>query len=94
MSSTFGSTIQCLRKQCGLTQAQLARRLGVSRRTIGFWERDWTRPHPRRIGPLAEALGCSVSELVNGVQWRILPTIDMRMAALEKRVGELERRLT
>lgn len=38
--------IKRLRGLHGLTQAELAARLGVSRRTVNRWERASTQPHP------------------------------------------------
>ena len=37
---TTGQKIQALRKQRGLTQEQLAQRLGVSRQAVPRWELD------------------------------------------------------
>lgn len=46
----------------GLTQLQLAEKVGCSRATIATWERGKTEPHIRFIKPLAKALRCKMSD--------------------------------
>ena len=62
------STITRLRKQAGMTQAQLAEKLGgdVSRQRVGHWERGYRHPPTAMLRRLADALGCTVDELVDG----------------------------
>jgi len=47
--SSFGETLQTLRKQKHLTQQELAAKLGVHRNTIGFWERGDYLPASKGI---------------------------------------------
>ena len=63
--STFGETLRHYRLACGLTQAELAERAGLSPRGVNDLERG-ARTHPRRatIALLAEALGLSDGEQV------------------------------
>ena len=56
--------LQRLRKERGLTLAQVAAQLGVSKPTVWAWERGRARPIEERIDALAEALGVSRSELM------------------------------
>ena len=62
---SFGMRLQRLRKERGLTLAQLGDRLDVSKPTVWAWEKGKARPLDGRIGALAEALGVSESELTD-----------------------------
>lgn len=57
---TTGQKIQTLRKQRGLTQEQLAQRLGVSRQAVSRWELDESLPETANLLPLGEVLGVSL----------------------------------
>ena len=61
-----GSTIKQLREKRNLTQAELAERIGVSSKTISKWETAKGLPDISLLQPLAQALGISVLELMNG----------------------------
>ena len=63
-----GATIKQLRESCGLTQAELAEKIGVSSKTISKWETAKGLPDISLLQPLARALGISVIELMNGEQ--------------------------
>ena len=59
-------TIRHLREGRRLTQAQLARTIGVTDKAISKWERGRGLPDISLVEPLAEALGVSVAELLTG----------------------------
>ena len=61
-----GSTIKTLREGRNMTQAELAERIGVSSKTVSKWETAKGLPDISLLQPLAEALGISVIELMNG----------------------------
>ena len=61
-----GNLISQIRKEKGLTQIQLAQKLGVSNATISKWETAKGFPDISLLEPLAEALGISVSEILAG----------------------------
>ena len=63
-----GSTIKELREAKNLTQAELARRIDVSSKTVSKWETGKGLPDISLLQPLAQALGVSVIELMNGEQ--------------------------
>ena len=63
-----GSTIKQLRETRNLTQAELAKRIGVSSKTVSKWETAKGLPDISLLQPLAQALGISVIELMNGEQ--------------------------
>ena len=61
-----GVTIRQLRESRNLTQAELAERIGVSSKTVSKWETAKGLPDISLLQPLAQALGISVIELMNG----------------------------
>ena len=61
-----GATVKALRENRNMTQAELADRIGVSSKTVSKWETAKGLPDISLLQPLAEALGISVIELMNG----------------------------
>ena len=62
----FGAFLARLRKERGLTQKELARRLFVSDKAVSKWERAQSLPDVALLLPLADCLGVSVTELLRG----------------------------
>ena len=52
-----------LRMRAKLTQAELARRMGVSRAVVNNWEQFKNWPSSEYLPKIAEVLGCSVEDL-------------------------------
>ena len=67
-SYVTGTAIKELREGRKLTQAELADMIGVSSKTISKWETAKGLPDITLLQPLAQALGISVIELMNGEQ--------------------------
>ena len=61
-----GMTIRQLREARNMTQSELADKIGVSSKTISKWETAKGLPDISLLQPLAQALGISVIELMNG----------------------------
>lgn len=61
-----GATIKKLRESRKLTQSELAEKIGVSSKTVSKWETAKGLPDISLLQPLAQALGISVIELMNG----------------------------
>ena len=61
-----GTTIKQLRETRNMTQGALGSRIGVSSKTISKWETGKGLPDISLLQPLAQALGISVIELMNG----------------------------
>lgn len=61
-----GATIKALREGRKLTQSELSEMIGVSSKTISKWETAKCLPDISLFQPLAQALGISVIELMNG----------------------------
>ena len=59
----LGNRLKEIRTAHGLTQAELAARVGVSRKTVNTVENDVFVPSTTLALALAEALGCSVEAL-------------------------------
>ena len=65
-----GPAIKRLREARGLTQAELGEKIGVGSKAVSKWETARGLPDVSLIEPLAEALGVSVMELMNGEKIR------------------------
>lgn len=61
---TLGAKIAALRKECGMTQLELADKMGVTDKAVSKWERDLSCPDVNTIPKLAELFGVSVDELM------------------------------
>lgn len=61
-----GTTIRRLREAKGITQSQLAGKIGVGSKAVSKWETAKGLPDISLIEPLAKALGVSVMELMSG----------------------------
>jgi transcriptional regulator with XRE-family HTH domain len=63
MVEPLGIKLNRLRRERGLTLADVASALGVSKPTVWAWEKSKARPVPSRIPEIATALGVSTQEL-------------------------------
>lgn len=63
---TRGAMIAALRKDKGMTQLELAEKMGVTDKAVSKWERDVACPDVTSLPRLAELLGVSVDELMQG----------------------------
>lgn len=61
-----GTAIKTLRESKGLTQLQLAEKIGVTAKAVSKWETLKGLPDITLIEPLSKALGVSVMELISG----------------------------
>ena len=72
--TAFSRTLAALRRERGLTQAELAARLGISKSAVSMYERGNREPELSLLEKMADFFGVSVSallgreaaELVNG----------------------------
>lgn len=64
MSMSLGNNLFNARKKSGLSQEEVAGRLGVSRQTISKWELDETLPDICQSKRLANLYGLSLDELI------------------------------
>jgi len=65
-TSTFGDRLAAAREQAGMTQAQLAKRLGVKASTLRAWENDMSEPRANRLSMLSGLLNVSLPWMLTG----------------------------
>lgn len=53
------------RKKAGLSQAEVAEKLGISSAAVCQWETGKTMPDPRKLPKIAELLNCPVDDLLS-----------------------------
>ena len=64
MKKTLGMMIAELRKEKGMTQLDLAEKMGVTDKAVSKWERDLSCPDINSLPNLAEILDVTVDELM------------------------------
>ena len=63
---TFGEKVRNERNRLGLSQDELAEKIGVTRRVISSYENDSSRPRgTERYNKLADALGVNINYLLS-----------------------------
>lgn len=72
---SIAANIRRLRKNQGMTQAQLARGVGVSAQTVSKWETETTLPDIGCLPAISAFFGVSIDELFNGPQSRCVDDI-------------------
>lgn len=61
----FGAFLGRIRKEQGMTQAELAGKLNVTDKAVSRWERGIGLPDINLLEPLADALGLSLADLMH-----------------------------
>ena len=64
--ATFGDRLASARDAAGLSQKELAVRVGIKASTLRNWENDLSEPRANRLSILAGLLGVSLSWLLTG----------------------------
>ena len=59
----FGSHLRKLRKEKGLTQAELAQKIGITQSVVAAYERSAKKPDMERLPVIAKALGVMLEAL-------------------------------
>ena len=65
-TATIGDRIAGAREASGLSQSEMARKLGVKVKTIRGWENDLTEPRANKLQMLSGLLNVSLMWLLNG----------------------------
>ncbi|MEP2029159.1 MAG: helix-turn-helix transcriptional regulator [Paracoccaceae bacterium] len=65
-AATFGDRLAGAREYTGMTQAQMAERLGVELASLQAWEDDLAEPRANRLSMMAGLLNVSMTWLMNG----------------------------
>lgn len=75
MNETMGQRIASLRKQHGMSQENLAEKMGVSSQAVSKWENDASCPDISLLPKLAKLLDVTVDQLLTGEsnQVKLLP---------------------
>ena len=61
----FGDKLIALRKKKGLSQEELAEKLGVSRQSVSKWESNNTYPETDKIVQICNIFECTMDDLIN-----------------------------
>ncbi len=85
----FGQRLAAIRRSKGLSQRELAERLGVTREMIDYYERRAPNPALDFIERAAAALGVSVAELL-GSQPHTMRAKPGPVSQLERRVEQVK----
>ena len=64
MKNTMGQIIAAKRKELGMTQLELAEKMGVTDKAVSKWERDLSYPDVNSLPKLAEIFDMTVDELM------------------------------
>jgi len=91
--SEFGARIAEARRRAGLTQVELAGRLGVTQQVVAAWERRNVALRAEQIKVLAEALGTTADYLIGiEVAWRGTKGPSGKVRQVFEQVSKLPRR--
>ncbi len=91
----IGAFIAERRRAAGLSQAQLAEKLGVSNRTVSRWENGQNMPDYAVLPPLLEILGVSANELLAGeriAEKPAAPQYDANILAMAEAYQRMKKR--
>jgi len=64
--ATFGDRVAGAREAAGMSQSQLARRLGVKKSTLSAWEQDLSEPRANKLSMMAGLVNVSIMWLLTG----------------------------
>ena len=62
--SKLGERMAALRERAGLSQEQLAGKIGSNQKNVAYWERRAVSLKPAQIDAIAAALGCTHQEIL------------------------------
>ncbi|QIE47456.1 helix-turn-helix domain-containing protein [Pseudohalocynthiibacter aestuariivivens] len=65
-ATTFGDRVAGAREQAGMSQAQLAKRLGIKKKTLEEWENDHSEPRANRLSMMAGLMNVTITWLLTG----------------------------
>lgn len=82
----IGETIRTYRKKCGLTQEEMARRLGVTAPAVNKWEKGNSLPDVALLAPIARLLGISLDTLLSFREEMTKEEISLLVKELDQRL--------
>lgn len=81
--------LRAARRQAGLTQVELAAKLGTDGNRVSQWERGAHRPSPTWIGVVANALGVHPAVITGGATVQTLAVLRRRAGLTQDQLGAL-----
>lgn len=75
-TATFGDRLAAAREVAGLSQKELAQRVGIKTSTLRHWEEDLSEPRANRLSILSGILGVSLRWLLTAEGEGLLPPDD------------------
>jgi transcriptional regulator with XRE-family HTH domain len=87
--ATFGDRLAGAREALGLSQRELAERLGIRADTLRSWEEDRTEPRANRLQILAGVLNVSIRWLLTGEGEGVAAPLDGSSARVAQIVSEM-----
>lgn len=85
---SFGRRLARLRRAAGLSQLELAERLGVAQTLVSEYEHDRRRVHGERLSQIARQLHVSVDELLGHKPTKTNGALSLKLV---RRLKEIER---
>lgn len=103
--ATFGDRVTDAREAVGLSQAELAKRLGMKLRTLKEWEDDLSEPRANKLNMLAGVLNVSLRWLMTGQGEDLVPVesavtaeelaaLRVKLAEVQDMLARMEERMT
>ena len=91
----FSERLKDLRKQAGLTQVDVAEKLGISQQAYASWERGIKKPTQENLVKIAQVLNVSVDYLVGNSEERTdeLDNIELLFRMNSKGLTEEEKEI-
>ena len=96
--SAFSNMFSYLRKREGLSQAELADKLGVAKSTISMYERDERKPSFEMLEIIADFFNINMDTLVGGSDMSAYPSdslspTERRLVSAWRQADEKDRRI-
>lgn len=91
-SQTFSARLKQLRKENGLTQAELAKRVSVTQQAVGLWESGRSIPHGTALKKIGMLFSVTLDDLL-GIERCDYSTLKERVDKLELQFKQLASRL-
>lgn len=60
----FGENFRKMRQEAGLSQKEVAEKLGIYQSNVSDWENDVSRPEYEKLIQLTMLYGCTIAELL------------------------------
>ena len=76
INKILGARVKDLRLQKGLSQEQLAEKMGVTRQTISNWELDESSPDLKQGKELSKIFNVSLDDLTGDLTFEYLDDVD------------------